>query len=526
MAEQDVERLGFDFFSRLPIVVEAHNTLVTSDAGILPLREFDCQIGLTERFIACLEDRRDPEQIDHSFAEMVRQRLFGILAGYEDCNDHDALRNDPAFKMVSGKAPNDETGLASQPTLSRFENAVSIACLWRLHDFFLDDFIRSFKTPPAFLTLDIDAVDDPCHGQQQLALFHGFYDQYQYLPLVVSCAETKQILWPSLRPGSVHAALGADDDLEYIAKRLRAAWPDVVIHVRGDAGFGMPWMYAVCERLQLLYTFGLSTNNVLKQAADSLLQRAVRQFEETRETQRLFDQFLYRAGSWKNPRRVIVKAECNRVGTNLRFIVSNRSGAGILPQAAYDEYAERGESENRNKELKCGLAGDRLSCHRFVANYFRLMLHTAALNLLVRLRALVADPPALTAANQADQPSLESSLGAEAEPAAAGDTSPDAALAGSMKSSQDVPVQDPTLPVAALTGHERRRYHNYRRRKDPLGQGHIDTWRTCLIKVAGEVIQSARRILVRIPAHWPGLAWFRHVCRRLDELRRSAQVQT
>jgi len=330
-----------------------------------------------------------------------------------------------------------------------------------------------------------------------LALFHGFYDQYQYLPLVISCPETKQILWAAVRPGNVHAALGADDDLEYVVHRLRAAWPDVLIHVRGDAGFGMPWMYAVCERMQLLYSFGLAVNNVLKTAADPLLQRAVEQFQQTHQAQRLFTQLLYRAGSWKNPRRVIIKAECNRLGTNLRFVVTNRFGAAVLPHAAYDEYAERGESENRNKELKCGLAADRLSCHRFLANYFRFMLHAAALNLLVRLRRVVADPPGLTTLDQA------------------------------MVSGPDqVPVADPTLPVAALSSQERRRYHNHRRRKDPLGQGHIATWQTMLIKVAGQVIQSARRIVVKIPAHWPHLAWFAHVCRRIDELRIGVQVQT
>jgi hypothetical protein len=498
MSGQAVEQIRFDFFSRLPIVIEAHDAPVSSDAGILPIRQFDDHIGLTDRFIACLDDPRDPEQIDHPFGEMVRQRLFGILAGYEDCNDHDTLRGDPVFKMVSGRAPDDPKGLASQPTLSRFENTVSIASLWKLHDFFIDDFIRSFQEPPAFLTLDIDAMDDACHGDQQLALFHGFYDQYQYLTLVISCAETKQILWPTVRPGNVHAALGADDDLEYVVKRLRAAWPDVVIHVRADAGFGMPWMYAVCERLQLFYTFGLATNAVLKRASEALLAQAVEQFELTRECQRLFAQFLYRAGSWKNPRRVIVKAECNPVGTNLRFVVTNRPGAAILPQGTYDEYVERGESENRNKELKCGLAGDRLSCHRFVANYFRFMLHAAALNLLVQLRRLVADPPGLTCR---DRPAIDAQPG-------------------------DVPVADPELPVAALTGRERRRYHNYRRRKDPLGQGHIATWQTLLIKVAGQVTRSARRILVRIPAQWPHRSWFSYVCRRIAELGTGARVQT
>jgi hypothetical protein len=502
MSKQSVEQTTFDFFSRLPVVVEPAEAQLSSDIGILPIRQFDDQIGYTQRFTACLNDPRDPDQIDHPLDVMVRQRLYGILAGYEDCNDHDSLRGDPVFKIVSGRAP-DEDDLASQPTLSRFENIIDIASLWQIHDFFIDDFLRSFDRPPEAITLDLDAVDDACHGQQQLAFFHAFYDQYQYLPLVISCAETKQILWVTLRPGNVHAALGADDDIEYVVRRIRAAWPDVVIHVRGDAGCGVPWMYAVCERLDLFYTFGLSANCVLKNATEFLLKEAVTRQEQTGESQRLFTQFLYRAGSWKHFRRVIVKAECNRIGTNRRFIVTNRPGAAVLPGAAYDDYAERGESENRNKELKEGVSADRLSCHRFVANYFRLQLHAAALNLVIRMRAVVSDPPTLVAK---DDPRLRKLPPEER--------------------ANLVPVEDPTLPVAALAEPERRRYQNYRRRKDPLGEGHLATWRTFLIKVAGEVVQSTRRILIRIPTHWPYLRWFQEVSRQLDDLRRSAQVQT
>lgn len=389
--------------------------------------------------------------------------------------------------------------MASQPTNSRFENTIGIPSLWRLHDFFIDDFIQSFDEPPASLTLDVDATDDACHGQQQLALFHGFYEQYQYFPLIISCDETKQILWAALRPGKVHAALGADDDLQYVVNRLRQVWPGVMIHVRGDAGFGVPWMYQVYERLGLLYTFGLSTNAVLKRAAEPLIQRAIEQFERTGQPARLFDQFLYRAQSWKNHRRVIAKAECNHLGTNLRFIVTNRPGAAVLPETCYDNYVQRGESENRNKELKNGLAGDRLSCHRFCAQRrirrcFRLQLHCAALNLLVRLRPVIADPPVL---------------------AAQGKQRPD-----------QVPVIDPELPIEALAGKERQRYHNYRRRLDPLGQGHIETWRTLLIKVAGEVTQSVRRIVVTIPAHWPHLDWFLHVCQRIADATACAPAPT
>ena len=491
MSQQGVEQICFDFLTRLPIVVEARDVQVSSDAGILPIRQFDDQIGYTQRLIAGLNDVRDPERISHTTGHMLRQRLYGIIAGYEDCNDHDTLRSDPAFKLVAGRTPAGPD-LASQPTLSRFENAIDIPALWRLHDFFLDDFIASFDAPPDSLTLDLDAWDDPTHGDQQLALFHGYFEQYQYFPLTFSCAETKQILWTALRPGSMHAALGADDDLEYIVTRLRAAWPDVNIHVRGDAGCGVPWMYAVCERLQVDYTFGIAANAVLKRASDGLLREAVELFEHTGESQRLFTQLLYRAGSWKHSRRVIVKAECNALGTNRRFIVTTRAGAAVLPEAAYDDYAMRGESENRNKELKQGVIADRLSCHRFMANYFRLQMHAAALNLMVRLRRVVADPPALTDWGK--------------------------------QHDEQVPVADPEMPTATLTGRERRRYHNYRRRLDPLGEGHLSTWRDLLIKVAGELVQSVRRLRVILPASWPHLKWFVHVCQRIAHFRPGAQA--
>jgi hypothetical protein len=180
---------------------------------------------------------------------------------------------------------------------------------------------------------------------------------------------------------------------------------------------------------------------------------------------------------------VIVKAECNALGTNRRFIVTTRGGAAVLPEAAYDEYARRGESENRNKEFKDGVIADRLSCHRFMANYFRLHVHAAALNLMVRLRLAVADPPTLTTRDRPQD--------------------------------QEVPVVDPQLPVAALKDRERRRYHNYRRRLDPLGEAHLSTWRTLLIKVSGEVVPRARCLRVILPASWPHLHWFVHVCQRI-----------
>src|SRR3954470_9749820 len=225
-----------DFYEPLPIHIEASDAPLTSDAGLLPLRQYDERIGLTKQFAAVLDDPRDPELTEHTFLEMVRSRVFGILAGYEDQTDHDTLRTDPVFKLIADRSPND-ADLASQPTLSRFENQINIASLKRLREVFVDQFIASFVQPPLSLTFDLDAVDDPAHGSQQLTLFHAFYEQYQYLPLVIISAETGQVVMVSLRHGTAAASLGADDDLEYLVTRVRAAWPNVRIRIRGDGGF-------------------------------------------------------------------------------------------------------------------------------------------------------------------------------------------------------------------------------------------------------------------------------------------------
>ncbi len=470
MSIQSAVQGTFTFFPQ-PIVVETTATQLTSDAGLLPIREFDEQIGLTGSFAAVLNDHRDPALSEHSFLDMTRSRIYGILADYVDQNDHDALRSDPVFKLIANRSPHD-ADLASQPTLSRFENAIDIASLKRLRETFIEQFIASFAVPPRRLTFDIDAVDDPAHGEQQLVLFHGYFDQYQYFPSFITSADNDQVVVLSLRPGAVHAALGADDDLEFLVQRLRRVWPDVRIGIRGDAGYGVPWMYAICEKLDIEYLFGIATNAVLKRASDALLEQAIQAYEQTGTRQRRFDAFWYRAGTWDRPRWVIVKAEVNAQGTNRRFVVSNRPGARTFPDAAYDEYAQRGESENRNKELKCGLHIDRTSDHRFLANFFRLYLHAAAFNLMVRFRQAMALP-----------------------------TTP-----------SHVP---PEVPAEATTGSERRRHFRDRRRRDPLAEAQPGTWRSLLIKVAAEVLVSTRRILIRLSHHWPNLAYFQQVCRRL-----------
>jgi len=473
MILQSAWQKSFGFLGSKPIVVEPIEEHLTSDAGLLPIRQFDEQTGLTAQFAAALRDPRFGPFVDHSFAEMARMRIYGILAGYADQNDHDQLRYDPVFKLLAGRQPSDDE-LASQPTLSRFENAINIASLWRLRDVFMDQFLASFAVAPRRLTFDIDTFDDPTHGDQQLTFFHGYYEQYQYQPRLITCAQNDLVVMACLLHGTAHAALGADDDLEYLVGRLRAKWPDVVIELRGDSGMAVPAMYDVCERLEVQYTFGLRLNPVLKRHSDALLAEAVEQYERTGQPQRLFTAFWYQAGSWALPRWVVVKAEAHAAGTNRRAVVTNRSGARVLPQAAYDEYANRGESENRNKEIKCGLEADRLSDHRYLANLFRLYLHAAALNLLVRLRNHVADPPPQNAAAE--------------------------------------------LPREALAGYARRRFFNQRRASDPLGEGHACTWRMRLIKVAARVIETTRRIVVRLSGNWPHLEHYRRVSQQILDL--------
>jgi hypothetical protein len=408
---------------------------------------------------------------------MTRMRVYGILADYPDQNDHDVLRSDPIFKLICGRSISDDD-LASQPTLSRFENAIDIASFFRLRDLLVNRFIASFDDPPTQLTLDIDPFDDPTHGEQQLTFFHGYYDQYQYLPRVITCAENDLVLNLCLLHGSAHPALGAADDLEYVVGRLREAWPGVRIHLRGDSGFGVPAMYEVCERLDIMYTIGIGMNAWLKRQSDSVLEEAVSQFEATGESQRLFCGFWYRAASWPAQRWVVIKCEANSQGTNRRAIVTNRPGAFVLPAAAYDAYIDRGESENRNKELKCGLQVDRLSDHRYFANLFRLYLHAMAYNLLVHTRHEVVDPLPEPARGE--------------------------------------------VPSEALSGRRRRQWHNRRREHDPLGEGQPCTWRTRLIKVAACVRETTRRVIVQLSSSWPYLNHYQQVGQQVLRVGRAS----
>lgn len=468
MIVQSVWPVEFDFLGRKSVVVEPSEGTLTSDAGLLPIRQFDEQIGLTEQVAAVLNDPRDGRSIGHSFLEMVRMRVYGILADYPDQNDHDVLRSDPVFKLVVGRSP-EGTDLASQPTLSRFENMISATSLLRLEELQVRQFVDAIPQRPSQLVLDIDVFDDPTHGDQQLTFWHDYYGQYQYLVRAITCANNDLVAMACLLHGSAHPALGVADDLRRVVLAIREKFPDVQILVRTDSGFGVPAVYEVCEELRIDYEIGVRMNSTLKKRSEVLLEDVQRRYEETGKPQRDAMIFEYQAGSWTHPRWCIVKAETTGEGNNRRAVLTNRPGAVLYPLAAYEEFADRGESENRNKELKCGLQTDRLSDHRYMANLFRVNLHIVAHNLLVRLRQVVADP-------LPEDPQAE-------------------------------------FPREALPQPQRHRWFSRRRQHDPLGEGHPCTWRTHLIKVAAQVVVRARRVIVRLASNWPYLDYYQRVSR-------------
>lgn len=470
MSIHDGGQRGLDFFQGKKVVVEVDQQMLTSDAGLLVVREFEERIKLTERFAQRLDEIRS--QPKHSILQMVRSRVFGILAGYEDQNDHDALRSDPVFKLLAGCSPDDED-LASQPTLSRFENAITPNMLLRLEQFFIEEFAGAWEQVPRRLTLDVDVFDDPTHGQQQLTFFHGFYRQYQYLVRVITCAENDQVLLPALLHGTARAGLGAADELQRVMQTLRARQPDVQVHLRADSGYAGPEFYDACEALDIVYTVGMAMNPRLQCASAQCLQKAEDLYSQTGTPQRLFTTFEYQAESWSQSRWVVVKCEVNAQGTNRRAVVTNRAGASVCPQGIYEDYAGRGESENRNKELKRDLCADRLSDHRYMANCFRMFLHCLSHNLLVRLRQSLPTPAL---------PPVP------------------------------VPAED-TPPELS-----RRRQFNARRRADPLGEGQACTWRMLLIKVAARITVSRRRVWVRLSSCWPNLCYFQTVLSAISAL--------
>ena len=378
-------QLRFESLFSKEVVADFAGGRITSDAGGLVLRELDQRYRLAENVARCLHDPREGHKVKHDLLTLVRQRLFAIAQGYEDNNDAATLAKDPAFKIMAGKAPESDGDLASQPTLSRFENRVTAKDLRRLSDRLLDLYLKTHPGPRKVIILDMDATDDPTHGKQQLSFFHGYYEEHMYHPLLVFDGRDGFPLAAVLRPGNTHSSRGALAVLKRLIQKLRQAYPKALILFRADAGFAVPALYNYLEgQPETRYVIGFITNNRLLAETAPLLAKAQRQYQETGEKQRLFTSFSYQAESWDKPRRIIAKVEYTHLGANQRFVVTNLSRT---PQFVYDDiYVLRGDVENRIKELKLEIKADRLSCHRFLANQFRLLLHTAAYCLFWLLR--------------------------------------------------------------------------------------------------------------------------------------------
>jgi hypothetical protein len=311
---------------------------------------------------------------------LFRQRLYQIIAGYEDANDADRLRHDPAFQILADQPLGEPLG--SQPTLSRWENSPSPRDLLKLQDALLDWFVKicgKQVRKRGEILLDVDSTDDPTHGQQQLSFFNGGYDQHMYHPLLIFERHTGCLLAARLRPGKVVSHARIIPLLLRIVPRLQREFPNVRIKLRADAGFATPLFYEFCEFFGIHYAIGIGTNSRLQDKAQRLQRRLARRYRRTGEPQRSFSSFLYRAHPWSHQRRICYKAEHAAAGTNLRFLVTNLSGRS---RSVFSFYNDRGECENRIEEFKNGFAADRLSCHRFRANAFRLLLHSFAYNLV------------------------------------------------------------------------------------------------------------------------------------------------
>lgn len=379
-------RTSMQFRGQKRVDIEANAPELSSDAGALLLRAVEEDAGLLEDFASLIPDGRDPTRITHSRREQLLQRVFQIALGYEDQNDANALRVDPILKMACGGSPNG-VDLSAQPTLSRLENAVDARAIkkmiLRLEQRFIDD-----VADRDVVVLDVDPTDLRTHGNQQLSMFHGYYDHHCYLPLLVFDAQTGMLATAILRHGRAAAGRGFVHVVDRLVRGIKQRNPDCMIVVRGDGAYATPrvmrrlgWLEAELD--DVFYLFGISKNAVLNRKLEPTLERAARLAAGWR-TARLYAEFEYEAGSWWYPRRVVGKAEVTRHDNNPRYVVTNIEG--FEPRHIYGAYCGRGRAELFIKEFKRALKAERMSCSSFWANFFRLILHALAYELMRRLR--------------------------------------------------------------------------------------------------------------------------------------------
>jgi hypothetical protein len=390
----------------LPFQAAFDGGRLTSDGGLPWLAEADTALGLCALIAAFVPEWRTRTG-QHPLETLVRQRVFQIACGYEDQDDADTLRHDPLLKLVCGRLPDTGAPLASQPTLSRLENAMTRRACYRLAVALVELYLRERERDgvPTRILLDLDGTDDPTYGDQEGTAYHAFYGQHMYHPLLIFDGDTNQLITAVLRPGNAHASRGVIAVLKRLIPALQQRWPGVQVVLRADSGFATPALYDLCEALQVQYTIGLVPNARLKRLGEPVQTAAAQQQADVAQQQgtgaaaapkiRHFGEATYQAEGWKQARRVVIKAELLEKGPNVRYVVTNQSAP---PQELYEAYVDRGEAEGYIKDLKNACYADRLSCHGFWANQFRLLLHGAAYWLLDTVRRWLV---------QAGSPSLQ-----------------------------------------------------------------------------------------------------------------------
>jgi len=402
-------RLGFQPLGRREVVADFDGGTITTDGGAVLLREVEARTGILRQFAACFTDHRKADLIEHTAGELIAQRVFGLALGYEDLNDHDELRLDPLLAVLVGKG--DPTGqkrlrqrdkgkaLAGKSTLNRVELTPVgadgesrykkvVASLKGIEKLFVELFLQAHPQRPGRIVLDLDATDDPVHGDQLGRFFHGYYREYCFLPLYVFCG--KHLLGSWLRPADIDASAGALPKVAAIVARLREKWPGVKIVLRGDSGFCREPLLHFCEENGVDYLFGLAKNARLLAALREELAEAQQHYEATGQAARVFKDFQYQTrDSWSRPRRVVGKAEHLSKGPNPRFVVTSFSADEFDACTLYEkEYCARGEMENRIKEQQLCLFADRTSAETMRANQLRLYFSSVAYTLLEALRRL------------------------------------------------------------------------------------------------------------------------------------------
>jgi hypothetical protein len=399
MAMTECNQERFEFASaqgRREIVAEFSGGTVSSDGGVLLLREADTKMNLLARFSRCFVDRRNPVLIEHSIEQMIRQRVYALALGYEDLNDHEQLRQDPLLSALAGKAQPGTESLAGKSTLNRMELGTGIASrykkitFWRdsVDDLLVNVFLEAHRVAPQQIVLDIDTTDLALHGNQEGKFYHGYYKHYCYLPLYIFCGE--HVLCARLRPSSIGPAVGSRKEVERVVQQIRQSWPEVSIILRGDSGFCSDELMTWCEKNGVDFVVGMARNSRVEGLIDGSLAEAKQQFEATQQPARIFVEFEHQTltGTWSKKRRVVAKAEHINGKSNPRFIVTSLDSEGWDKQKLYEElYCARGDMENRLKE-QFVLFADRVSASTMRANQQRIYLSVIAYTLMHGLRRL------------------------------------------------------------------------------------------------------------------------------------------